>query len=97
MHASEFATSVNALFDKVKTIICGERQDQYGNPEDNFSHIAVAWTAYLHARGFERCLSAKDVAVMMTQLKLIRMANSNTPDDSLIDAIGYLAIAGTKL
>ena len=37
---------------KAPDIINGERQDQYGSPEDSFSLIADYWTTFLKSRNF---------------------------------------------
>lgn len=38
-------TERGTVLDEAKIIINGERQDQYGNPEDNFALIARLWSA----------------------------------------------------
>lgn len=66
--------------------VCGERQDQYGSPEDNFARIASLWTAYL---GHE--VSSVDVAMMMALLKIARVKTGTATDDSFVDLAGYAA------
>jgi len=36
--------------DEAKSVICGERQDTYGKPEDSFKIIAQYWSIYLKNR-----------------------------------------------
>lgn len=67
-------------------IINGERQDQYGKPEDSFKLIAKYWSAYLGIDIFNY-----DVALMMTLFKIAREQHQHKPD-SVIDAAGYLGI-----
>lgn len=66
--------------------VCGERQDQYGTPEDNFGTIANLWTAYL---GYP--VSAVDVAMMMSLLKIARIKTGTATEDSFVDLAGYAA------
>lgn len=83
------AISRNDILDKAKSIINGERQGSYGNPEDSFAVIAQMWTAYLG-----RDLSSADVANMMVLMKVARNANGVYKDDNWIDICGYAAIGG---
>jgi len=81
------------ILDEVWTIINGERQDQYGNPEDSFSMIADLWNSYLVKKDGELgILYPKDVAIMMALLKIARETHQHKRDN-LLDAIGYLALA----
>jgi hypothetical protein len=75
------------ILDQAKAIINGERQDQYGNPEDSFGLIAGLWSSYL-----EHNITSHDVAMMLTLMKLARQKHQRKPDN-LIDACGYLALA----
>lgn len=55
--------------------VCGQRETDYGTPEDNFKAIAELWEAYLNkacTRGVNVRVEAKDVAVMMALLKIAR-------------------------
>lgn len=71
-------------------IINGERQDQYGDPEDSFQTIASYWSIYL---GLADPLCPKDVALMMVLFKLARESHQGNRDN-LVDGAGYLGIAG---
>lgn len=82
-------TSRDTILDKAKSIINGERQGSYGNPEDSFAIIAQMWTAYLG-----KDLSSADVANMMVLMKVARNANGVYKDDNWIDICGYAAIGG---
>jgi hypothetical protein len=66
--------------------VCGERQDQYGTPENNFGRIAKLWSAYLN---FE--VNSVDVAMMMALLKIARVKTGTATDDSFVDLAGYSA------
>lgn len=32
--------------DKAKACVCGQRENEYGSPEDNFTAIAGFWSVY---------------------------------------------------
>lgn len=66
----------------------GDREKQYGKPEDNFDVIARLWTTYAG-----HSFTAVDVAVMMTLLKVARIKTGHYKTDSYVDACGYLACA----
>lgn len=66
--------------------ICVDRNDQYGEPENNFKLIAKYWNVYLNSE-----LTAEDVAIMMTLFKIARMNTGKPKLDNYIDAVGYLA------
>ena len=69
-------------------LINGQRQKDYGEPCQSFRRVAGMWSAYL---GKE--IDGHDVACMMALLKLAREANSHKRDN-LIDASGYIGLAG---
>ena len=83
-----------------KKCVCGEREQDYGTPEDNFTTIGLLWSVYLRAAHPElqkilpvNGVEAKDVAVMMSLLKVTRIATGSSPD-SFVDLAGYAACAG---
>lgn len=75
------------ILDEAKVLINGERQDQYGAPEDSFATIAGLWSVYL-----EKTVTAKDVALLMTLLKIARERKQHK-QDNIADGLGYLALA----
>ena len=84
-----------AILDMAKACICQDRNTQYGPPERNFEMIADFWTTYLAGRSTAGGpLSATDVAVMMSLMKVARIAHNPGKADSFVDAIGYLACGG---
>jgi len=87
-------------FEEANTIINGERQDVYGNPEDSFADIADYWTVYLGHKGVihegDRKLTSKDIAIMMTLFKLAREEHQHKRDN-IVDALGYLKIYADHL
>ena len=81
-----------SILEEANETINGERQDQYGNPEDSFKLIGDYWTTYLGIK-----VSASDVAKMMALFKIARMAGQKHSRDNWRDAIGYLAIDADRL
>lgn len=76
------------ILDAAKKIVTGEREKQYGSPEDNFDVIARFWSTYAG-----HSFTPVDVAMMMTLLKVARIKTGHYKADSYIDACGYLACA----
>jgi hypothetical protein len=78
--------------------VCGDREQDYGTPENNFRTIAALWTAYLEAipkdcNGFP-WIVPKDVAAMLALLKIARIAAGHAKEDSWVDLVGYGACGG---
>jgi hypothetical protein len=74
--------------DEAARLVLGDRNDAYGNPDADFAGIALMWTGLLNTV-LKRHLTATDVSLMMTALKLRRHAHKPKADN-LIDAHGYL-------
>jgi len=72
--------------DKAKQCVCGQRENEYGSPEDNFQLIADLWSAYKNTK-----FTAIDVAMMMALLKIARIRTGTATDDSFVDLAGYAA------
>jgi hypothetical protein len=72
------------------------RGQQNGDKERSFEAIARLWNAYLACRKDPSApLGAKDVAWMMTLLKVARSNQGDAGlEDHYVDACGYAAIAG---
>lgn len=88
--------SRGAILLEAHRIINGERQQQYGSPEDSHAVIADMWNGYLSARcsaGCEKWLGPSDVAHMMALFKIGRQINGAGKLDNYVDAAGYLGIA----
>lgn len=76
------------ILDAAKKIVAGDREKQYGKPEDNFAVIAEFWTTYIG-----HPISSEDVAIMMALLKIARIRSGNYKTDSFVDGVGYLSLA----
>ena len=90
-HIAEAGKTVSRadILDRAKAIVTGEREKQYGKPEDNFAIIAELWGAYT---GYK--FSPVDVAMMMALLKVARIKTGVGTVDSFVDLAGYAACAG---
>ena len=66
-------------------IIAGDRDIQYGGPEENFDRIARIWSVILGIY-----ITQEDVGMLMIGLKIARYANkSGFQPDTWIDIAGY--------
>lgn len=75
------------LLEKAISIVCEDRNQQYGGPEDNFAQIANLWTAYMG-----KIVTTVDVAAMLALLKVARIhATDGKSADSWVDLAGYAA------
>jgi hypothetical protein len=79
------------ILEEAIDIVTGNRQKDYGPPENSFEKIASLWTAYMNQ---EMQYTAQDVAMMMILLKVGRVPLYGEPTrDTLVDIAGYAAIA----
>lgn len=69
-------------------IVCKDRENTYGKPEDNFATIAKLWSDYLNTR-----IDPGDVPVLMILLKVARVGSGNFKADNFVDIAGYAACA----
>lgn len=69
-------------------LINGDREKDYGTPQENFQRIATCWEMYIGVT-----IAPHDVALMMAMLKIARLAHDPSKEDSYIDAAGYMALA----
>lgn len=79
-----------------KEIVCADREETYGEAENNFGIIAEMWSAYLFGKGIDNgdILAAEDVAAMMILLKVSRVATGKNRLDNWVDIAGYAACGG---
>lgn len=81
-------TEREKLLDEAKAIVCGDRDRQYGKPEDSFYVIAKLWSDYIMSY-----LDERDVAMMMILLKVARDVSGESKRDNLVDIACYAACA----
>lgn len=86
------------ILEAARVCVCGEREQDYGSPENNFETIGLLWSVYLRAAHPEinlaiNGITPKEVAAMMALLKVARIATGSSLD-SFVDLAGYAACAG---
>ena len=69
--------------------VSGDRERDYGSPENNFKKIAEFWTTYLGHK-----VDSTDVAAMLGLLTIARIASGTAKDDNWVDLAGYAACGG---
>lgn len=80
------------ILEAARVCVCGEREQDYGTPEDSFALIGKLWAAYMGVP-----FTPKDVAMLMALLMaLLKVARIKAGDkaDSFVDLAGYAACAG---
>lgn len=94
------------ILDEAKKCVCGQREQDYGSPEDNFKTIADLWNVYLGdiyvsektpfdgTTTYIHRITPTDVAMMMALLKIARIKNGGGTGDSFVDLAGYAACGG---
>lgn len=71
--------------------VCGDREQDYGTPENNLQTIANLWMDYFSGKGEPVDISPTDVAMMLSLLKIARVASGKVKADNFIDLAGYAA------
>jgi hypothetical protein len=77
------------ILQEAESLVNGNRDMQYGTPEENFTRIADLWTVHLGIR-----VMPHDVAAMMILMKVARLRVSPDNEDTWIDLAGYAACGG---
>jgi hypothetical protein len=82
---------------QVEGCVCRDRQNSYGDAEDNFENIAAYWTLWLHQRGLlppDKKIDALDVAQMSALIKTARKTANLYHEDNWVDGAGYEVCGG---
>ena len=81
------------VLSKALQCVTGDREADYGTPEQNFRTIALLWSVYIQrlGRGY---IEDKDVAAMLALVKIARIASGHAKADNWIDLAGYAACGG---
>lgn len=89
------------ILDAAAKCVNGDRDEQYGKPEDSFKRIAKLWSVYLrtylesydpHTHG--DLIRERDVAAMMALVKIARISSGRRHPDNWVDLAGYAACGG---
>lgn len=83
---------MKSVLEEAQEIIHGDREQTYGHPAKNLTHISQQWRLYLNQKfGVDIELAAEDVCWMMADLKKVRQMNAPTRDN-LVDGAGYIGL-----
>lgn len=77
------------ILDTAKAYVTKDRAATHGEMENNFETIAKYWSVHLDIP-----VTATDVSVMMTLLKVARIKSNEGHADNWVDGAGYLACGG---
>ena len=77
------------LLMRAHTLVRGDRERDYGDKVHNHNNIAKLWSVYLDVP-----VTAHNVAIMMTLLKVARTKLGEVSEDTYVDMAAYGAIAG---
>ena len=79
----------NHILNRASVLVQGQREKDYGDKKENHNNIAKLWSAYLDIP-----VTAHDVAILMSLLKVARTKLGAVSKDTYVDMAGYSAIAG---
>lgn len=79
----------DGILGEASQLVYGDRQDDYGSPEDNFGRMAKLWSVVL---GID--VEMWQVALCMNQVKVARLVNQPAKVDGWIDGAAYMALGG---
>ena len=82
-------TKRREILERAADLVDGDRDAEYGTPQENLGRIAEFWTTYF---GFP--VRADQVAVAMVLVKVARMVQTPDHPDSPVDGAGYFGLAG---
>lgn len=90
VEGDETDTSWPVEYEASSIVRNGERQMNYGHPNQDFQRTAGMWTAFLaHKLVPGAVITMEEMALMMGQLKMSRLASTPGHHDSIVDLIGY--------
>lgn len=77
------------ILDEAKRLTTGDRQADYGDASESFAKVGIVWEQIIGVP-----VSATQVALMMSALKIIRATESPAKADNWVDLAGYAALGG---
>jgi hypothetical protein len=86
------ATNENIAAEASKLVL-GDRNDQYGNPGDDYRGTSMIWTGFLNAKLKPGEVITPKEAILMMALMKINREHTKPKRDSRTDAIGYILCA----
>lgn len=83
------------ILDEAKSLVYGDRQDDYGSVRDDFHRVAGLLNVLLSGR-LKAPIADEDIPLIMICLKLSRQVNKHKRDN-LVDIAGYAETAARLL
>lgn len=85
------------LLHAAEVCVCGQREEDYGTPEDSFRVIGELWETYIKEKcvgdpAAEVCIVPEDVAALLALLKIARIATGHGKSDNWVDLAGYVQV-----
>ena len=77
------------ILKKAIDIVNGQREQDYGRPENSFRTIAQLWGIYTGSD-----FTPQNVAMMLALVKVARIASGRHHLDNYVDLGGYASLAG---
>lgn len=77
------------ILDEAARLTYGDREKNYGTPQQNHERIAAMWSVILGVS-----VAPHEVALCMAALKIARLIETPEHADSYVDGAAYLGIAG---
>jgi len=77
------------ILEEAARLTAQDRNKNYGDPYTNHKRIADLWSVIL---GID--VTPSQVALCMVQVKIARLIETPTHEDSFVDGAAYMAIAG---
>lgn len=77
------------LAQEAVALVTGDRNRDYGHPDEDFQRTAEMWSGYLQSGYLQADVGVLDVPLMMMQVKMSRMKESPYKVDHVRDLIGY--------
>jgi hypothetical protein len=81
------------FLDEAEKLINGQRAKEYGPAKKNHQRIADIWTILLDKK-LNGAITPEEVVACMIGVKVARLAEDISKDDSWTDVIGYAALGG---
>ena len=85
------------ILNRAADLVGGDRADAHGDAVESLQAIGELWGHLLSLMGnpLPRHLEARDVAILMVGLKIVRASKGDeSNDDNYIDMAGYAGLAG---
>ena len=83
-----FMSRRDKVLHEANELISKDRNNQYGDPQKNMELIRKNWEEVLQCK-----IELWQVTFMLAEMKMARIKSGGYKEDSIVDCIGYLALA----